>query len=90
MIIEYLIDFITAPIAILVLLFHAIPDIPSEIQYYITQFLDYIEIGFDFTFMFLDVNMVLVGISAVIYMEGAYLSYKIVMWVINKLPLGID
>lgn len=67
-----------------------IPVIPPEIDQIIDQMLGYIGSGLGIVDFFCPLNLIRPGLNFIIALEAAYVGYRLVMWVITKIPfLGI-
>lgn len=78
-------------LAVLIGIFVGLPDFPDSVDTYINLALQYMQEGaaFAFSFFYIDVVRVLFGITVTVY--GVYTGYKLIMWVIKKIPmLGVQ
>lgn len=67
------------------------PVVPDGLAAYIEKFLDYIKQGMGFISYFLPMSLVKAIISFVIACELFMFGYRVVMWILKKIPmLGID
>lgn len=90
MIIKALLDLIysvfsllTAPISI--------PGMPDEVKEFVATALDYIGTGIALLGNFTDIQYLLILFGITIAVDVGILLYKLVMWVIRKIPmLGIE
>lgn len=68
-----------------------IPVIPPEVQTIIDQILQYIDSGLGIVDFFCPLNLIMPGLNFIIALEAAYVGFRLVMWVISKVPfLGIS
>lgn len=68
-----------------------IPVIPPEVATIIDQIIGYIDAGLGIVDFFCPLNLIMPGINFMIALEAAYVGYRLVVWVISKIPfLGIS
>lgn len=71
--------------------FISIPSLPDDIKSFISKALEFMLSGLNILGNYFDLNYLLMLFGIVIAVEAGILIYKIVMWVIKKIPmLGID
>ena len=67
-----------------------LPDLPPEVDMYITTLFDYIESGIGFLYLVFNMNLVKVLLPLVIAVANFDKIYKLVLFVLKKIPfLGI-
>ena len=68
----------------------ALPHIPDEVLAVLDQAVVYMKAGFSFLANFINLDLVLILFPLAILIEKTDLLYKLVMWVLRKIPmLGI-
>lgn len=68
-----------------------LPDLPTEVETVINQLFGYMEQGMVFVFLFFDMNLVKIMLPMVIVVANFEKVYKLVMYVLRKIPfLGIQ
>lgn len=63
-----------------------IPVIPPEVQTIINQILGYIDSGLGIVDFFCPLNLIMPGLNFIIALEAAYVGYRLVVWVLGKIP----
>ena len=86
MIVELLIDLIYGVFAVLTLPIN-IPGMPEEVKEIIAIAIDYITSGVGIVSQFFDLNYLFMLFSLIIIVDAAIYVYKLVMWVLNKIPM---
>lgn len=67
------------------------PVVPEGLAEYINKFIDYLRSGMGFIYYFLPMSLVKAFITFVVAVEVFMFSYRVVMWIIKKIPmLGVD
>lgn len=68
-----------------------IPSMPAEVSSYIDQALEYLTAGAGILANYCHLNYLIVLFGIVIAVEAGILIYKLVIWVLKKIPmLGIE
>lgn len=86
MIIKLLLDVLYGVFAILTAPI-SIPGMPEEVTEFIAVALDYITSGVCIVSQFFDLNYLFMLFSLIIIVDAGILIYKLVMWVIKKIPM---
>lgn len=86
MIIKGLLELLYGVFAILTLPI-SIPEFPDSIKEVLATALDYITSGVGIVSQFFDLNYLFMLFSLFLIIEGALLVYKLVMWVLRKIPM---
>lgn len=89
MIVEVIID---ALVGLVKILFDWIdfPDIPGEVFEILNSFFEVLKIGFQIISVFLDMEYVTIMIPMVIAIINFDHLYHFAMWLLRKLPIGIE
>lgn len=67
-----------------------LPDLPGQVETYITLLFDYMEAGMGFVYLFIDMDLAKVMLPFVVVVANFDKVYKLVMFVLRKIPfLGI-
>lgn len=68
-----------------------IPDMPAKVEELFTQFLDYINMGLSILAAYTHIEYLLVLFGIVVAVDIGVILFKLIMWVIKKIPfLGIE
>ena len=86
MIIKALLELLYSVFSVLTLPI-SIPGIPDEIKTVLATALDYMTSGVGILSQFFDLNYLFMLFSLFLIIEGALLIYKLVMWVLRKIPM---
>lgn len=87
MIIEALLDLVYSLLDLAVLPFH-IPVLPEEAYNVMDDVSEYIEFGLGFLASFTHLQYLLTLFSVVIAVESGFFIYKLVMWILKKVPIA--
>lgn len=90
MIIKLLIDLIYTVLSVLTMPIN-IPDLPSEVSSYVSTLIEYVGTGLGILSNYCHLNYLLTLFGIVIAVEVGVMLYKIVMFILKKIPmLGIS
>ena len=67
-----------------------IPRIPEEVSHYLGQAMEYIGFGIGILGNFTDIGYLLSLWMIVVAVDAGLIVYKLVMWVLKKIPVSID
>lgn len=90
MIVEALINLITAVIKLIVIPFNILPDVPEGLETSINYYIDLIFNNLDFLSFFVHISTLKTIATMTIVIYTIEKSYSLLMWIIHKLPLSID
>ena len=86
MIIKLIIDLIYSAFSVLTLPMN-IPGMPEKVIEFLAQAIDYIGVGINLLSHFVDIKYLLVLFGVVILVDSGFFIYKVVMWVLRKIPM---
>lgn len=81
--IKYLISFVFA-------LLPNIPNVPTEVQSVVSEYISLITNNCSFASFFLDVSYVKILLTILIALIGFREAYKFIMWIYHKLPFSSE
>lgn len=85
--IKKLINFVLSPL----IKFLDFPVVPPEIAQILDVMLDYFKQGMYFVNIFISIKLMFSLLSVVVILEGIHYGYKLVYWVLTKIPfIGVD
>ena len=88
MILEVILNLIKGLIKIVFNLLPNIPNVPTEVQDTVSQYINMISSNMTFVSFFLDVNYTKTILTVLIVLIGFRESYKFIMWIYHKLPVS--
>lgn len=86
MIIKLIIDLIYSAFSVLTSPMN-IPGMPDQVIEFLAQAIDYIGVGINLLSHFVDIKYLLVLFGVVILVDSGFFIYKVVMWVLRKIPM---
>ena len=90
MIIKLLMDLLYSVFSVLTLPIK-IPGMPDSVREFVAVSIDYISTGISLLGNFVDIGFLLILFGIIIAVDVGILLYKLVMWVLKKIPmLGIE
>ena len=80
----------TFVINLFLLILPSLPTVPTEFTSAVSNFFDLLFENTSFVGFFLPMNMVKIAIPIVIVLVNFKYVYKLVMWIVHKLPVSTD
>lgn len=74
-------------LALIAAVFVGLPSYPSAVVSYANTFLQYLNSGLGFVYSFCDPAPVKAMLAFTVAIIGVYEGYKLVMWVVRKIPM---
>lgn len=67
-----------------------LPDMPEGVSSVVEQILEYIEKGIKLVSNYIDMEYLLILFGAIISVDVGVFVYKLVMWIIRKIPISSE